>query len=70
MKGHIEHPIFFLEPAHADQGDGAPPLSQSRVAQAFAWTMGFCSGRMVTDEERRMRGAEVATNDSAATECK
>src|ERR1700677_4437232 len=47
-----------------------PPLSQSSVAQAFACTMGFCNGSMVTDEDSRMRGAEVATYESAATECR
>src|SRR5271170_8352227 len=47
-----------------------PPLSQSSVAHALACTMGFCKGRIVTDDESFMRGAALATNDNAATECK
>src|ERR1700722_9192526 len=46
-----------------------PPLSQSSVAHALACTIGFCNGSIVTEDDSLMRGAAVATNDSATTEC-
>jgi hypothetical protein len=47
-----------------------PPLIQSAVDNAFAITIGCCSGKIVTHEFTRMRCVAPATNACATVECK